>query len=166
MASEGVRQKRQWRVSPSQKSVPKLTPPWQSVILLQISFKATSVTRLGDICKVLGNNFACKSSPKPLVTFWAILKSINLGTNSCGYLFGQHLGYILLQYLVTLKAIVRPTFLHNPLHEQLPDDDCWVATRKRNNKKETKKIVFFVKKRWSLVARLSWVEHNWEIIIN
>ena len=34
--------------------------------------------QIGQFLKVLGNKFACKSSPKTLETFWAILKSITL----------------------------------------------------------------------------------------
>ena len=51
----------------------------------------------GQFLKVICNYFACKSIPKTLVTFGAILKSIPLCKNCCGIYLGnfwKHLGYI------------------------------------------------------------------------
>ena len=52
--------------------------------------------QIGQFFKVLGNNFAYKSSQKRLVTFWAISKRIILWKNCFFYYLGnfwKHLGY-------------------------------------------------------------------------
>ena len=71
--------------------------------------------QIGRFMKVLGNRFACKSSPTSMVTFWAILKSLTLCKKNCCaiYLgnFWKHLGYIFTPLSVRTGSL--PVTLNN-----------------------------------------------------
>ena len=79
--------------------------------------------QIGQFFKVLVNNFAWKSSPKTLESFWAVLKYITFSKTAVASIwatFGNIWATFLLQYLVTLLPTYLPTY--PPTH--LPPSLC------------------------------------------